>query len=65
MCPETFYLSITVERVYCTCVVVLWHISAVLCEMVSVTRIMTDGWVELDLLHGPHARSPDLNRMDF
>jgi hypothetical protein len=32
------------------------HILAVLCEMFSITRIMTDGYVEEDPLHGLHAR---------
>jgi hypothetical protein len=39
-----------------TCAMVLRHILAVLCEMFSVTRIMTDGYVEEDPLHGLHAR---------
>jgi hypothetical protein len=34
----------------------LWHILAVLCEMFSVTAIMTGGWEEEDPLHGLHAR---------
>jgi hypothetical protein len=35
---------------------VLRHILAVLCEMFSITPIMTDGQVEEDPLHGLHAR---------
>jgi hypothetical protein len=36
--------------------VVLGHILAVLCEMFSITPIVTDGWVEEEPLHGLHAR---------
>jgi hypothetical protein len=35
---------------------VLRHILAALCEMFSVTRNMTGVEVEVDPLHGPHAR---------
>jgi hypothetical protein len=38
-----------------TCVMVLRHILAVLCEVFSVIAIMTDGQVEEDPLHGLHA----------
>jgi hypothetical protein len=38
-----------------TCVMVLRHILAVLCEMFSVTPIMADGEVQEDPLHGLHA----------
>jgi hypothetical protein len=30
---------------YCTCMMVLWHILVVLCEMFSVTPVMKDGEV--------------------
>jgi hypothetical protein len=35
---------------------VLRHISAVLCEMFSITPIMIYGWLEEDPLHGLHSR---------
>jgi hypothetical protein len=43
------------EHEYDTCMMVIRHILAVLCEMFSVTPIMTEGWVEEDPLHGLHA----------
>jgi hypothetical protein len=39
-----------------TCVMVLRHILAVLCEMLSITPIMTDGNIEQKTLNGLHAR---------
>jgi hypothetical protein len=38
-----------------TCMMVLWHISAVLCERFTVTPVVTDGYVEEEPLHGLHA----------
>jgi hypothetical protein len=40
--------------------IVIRHISAVLCEIFSITAIMTDGQVEEDL-----RSTPDLNLLDF
>jgi hypothetical protein len=39
-----------------TCKMVLRHILAVLCEMLSLTPIMADGKAEEDPLHSLHAR---------
>jgi hypothetical protein len=39
-----------------TWMMVLRHILAVMCEMFSITPIMTDGWVKEDPLHSLHAR---------
>jgi hypothetical protein len=44
------------EHGYGTCMMVLRHILAVLCEMFSVTPNNTDGWVREDPLRGLHAR---------
>jgi hypothetical protein len=30
-----------------TCMMVLWHILALLCEVLSVTRIVTDGYCDM------------------
>jgi hypothetical protein len=38
-----------------TCMMVLRHILALLCEMFSLTNIMADGQVEEAPLHGLHA----------
>jgi hypothetical protein len=38
-----------------TCMMVLRHILTVLCEMFTITRIMTDGYVEENPLHSLHA----------
>jgi hypothetical protein len=38
------------------CMMLLRHILVVLCEMFSVTPIMSDGQVEEDPLYGLHAR---------
>jgi hypothetical protein len=44
------------EHKYGTCMMVLWHVLAMLCEMFSITPIMTDGQVEQEPLHDFHAR---------
>jgi hypothetical protein len=43
---------------------VLRYILAVLCEMSSITPVMTDGYVEKDQLHGRHDHLT-LNPLDF
>jgi hypothetical protein len=43
---------------------VLRHISAVLCEMFSITSIMADEYVEDEPLHRVHTQQ-DLNPLDF
>lgn len=35
---------------------VLWHSSAMVCDMLSITPVMTDGLVEVDPLYGLRAR---------
>jgi hypothetical protein len=39
-----------------TCMMLLWYILGVLCEIFSITPIMANGWVEEGPLHGLHAR---------
>jgi hypothetical protein len=42
------------EYEYGTCIILSRHILGVLCEMFSITPIVTDGLVEEDPLHGLH-----------
>jgi hypothetical protein len=39
-----------------TCIIMIRHILAALCEMFSITPIVTDGWVREDPLHDLHPR---------
>jgi hypothetical protein len=48
--------ALLVEHERGTCMMVLWHILVMLCDMFSITAIMTDGYVEEDPLLGLHSR---------
>jgi hypothetical protein len=55
-CVRKHLISELWLKEYCTCMTVFQHILAMLCEMFSITPVITDGLLEEDPLHGLHAR---------